>query len=465
MTQSSIELLAAWSVSRDAVPPVTAARRQARLLLLDTIGCALAAVDCDPIAGVLRLASRSGGEATIIGSGKASLADAVLANGALVRVLDFNDVMFAVRHGKLDIAGHRSDNIPVALAVAEVTGACGADVLDAIILNYELYGRLRAIMPPGCPWDGASASGIVAAVMAGRLLAFDAERQADAIALAAARCATPMIVRTGRISAAKSIANALTAQAGVQAALLAGEGLTGPLEALDDELFGLKQVFDCSRAPGSLWAPIGDAPEILFAHMKSYPSIGTSQCAIKAALDLRQKLDGDIDVIDALTVVMADTPAVRRQQADPDRLRPTTREAADHSFVYVVAAALIDGELTQRQFDGERWRTDARLRHLMERITLTTSEELARRAPTSMPAKLVATLGARTVAAECLQPPGHSAPPMGLNEAAVIDKFSAVTRTLIDDARRDAILNEALTLEGAGSVAPLMALLYSPLRN
>ena len=77
-------------------------------------------------------------------------------------------------------------------------------------------------------WDGVTVSGLVAPAMAGRLMGLDRRRLAHAIALSGARAATSTAVRFGDISAAKSIANALVAQNGVQATLLAEHGITGP---------------------------------------------------------------------------------------------------------------------------------------------------------------------------------------------------------------------------------------------
>jgi 2-methylcitrate dehydratase len=159
----AIERLAEWTLAIEPAGTSALALRQARLLLLDSIGCAYAAIESGAADPIRELAVELGGpaEATIIGSpDRASVLNAVLANGALVRVLDLNDVMFTERDGHLAIGGHRSDNIPVALAVAEKCGGSGRQVLEAIVLNYELYGRLRELMPEDAPWDGASASAL-----------------------------------------------------------------------------------------------------------------------------------------------------------------------------------------------------------------------------------------------------------------------------------------------------------------
>src|SRR5262249_8173527 len=174
---------------------------------------------------------------------KTSILNAVFTNGVLVRAHDLNDVTFAEKDGKLSVSGHCSDNIPVALAIAERAGSSGRDMLAAIAMGYQMFGRLRDVMRFSSTWDNSSISGLVAAAMARELIGLAPERQGHALALAATRCATPKIVRWGAISAAKNLANALVAQAGVQAALLAANGLTGPLEALD-HAGGIPAIFD-----------------------------------------------------------------------------------------------------------------------------------------------------------------------------------------------------------------------------
>ena len=81
---------------------------------------------------------------------------------------------------------------------------------------------------------------------------------------------------------------------------------------------------------------------------------------------------------------MADTPFVRGQVEDEDRRYPTSRETADHSFYYLAAAALMDGEMTQAQFEGERWMQPA-VKSLMERMTIRTDASLNKYTPGKLP--------------------------------------------------------------------------------
>jgi 2-methylcitrate dehydratase len=416
-------------------------------VLLDTIACALVGATSATAQKVLAIVEELGGnpECTLMGTGrKSSVLNAVLANGVSVRCLDLNDVIFIQKEGRLSVGGHPSDNIPVALALGERAGASLEAVLLAIVVGYELFGRLRDVMPFSSVWDGTSASGLVSAAMAGRLLGLSTAQQANALSLAAIRCATPKVVRWGSLSSAKNLANALIAQAGTEGALLASKGLTGPPEVLDHP-GGMRSVFDPALRLDGLWAAAPAHPKIMFSNAKTFPCIGTAQSLVGAALEAYRQLDAPLDEIEAIDVVMADLPMVRNQQAEANRATPTTREDADHSFTYIPVAVLRDGELTERQFENERW-LDATSRALIAKVRLSTSAELAERAPGSMPCRLSVRLASgRHIVTECLYPPGHSFPDRGLDQAVVTAKFHAVTRGVLSPRKADAVVSWVVT--------------------
>ena len=231
-----------WVLAPRAQDIPAAAIAQAKLLLLDTIGCGYAAFEEESTEAVLAALKDMGGapQCTVIGSTtKTSAPNAALVNGSLIRILDLNDYV-NTKSGQ--IGGHPSDNIPVALAAGEFAGASGREILAAIVIGYEIYGRLKEAMDRDGDWDGVTVSGFVAPAMAGRLMGLDARQLAQALALSGARAPTPLAVRHGEISAAKSVANALVAQNGVQATILAKHGMTGPLDLFENQ-HGLQSIF------------------------------------------------------------------------------------------------------------------------------------------------------------------------------------------------------------------------------
>src|SRR5207244_12651489 len=87
--------------------------------------------------------------------------------------------------------------------------------------------------------------------------------------------------------------------------------------------------------------------------MKVWPADYNSQSAIVAALLLREKI-GDPAIVRAMTIESHDS-SVDIIGSEPEKWKPETRETADHSLPYITAVALIDGEVTEKQFQPERF--------------------------------------------------------------------------------------------------------------
>jgi 2-methylcitrate dehydratase len=460
----AIERMAAWVAGVSSEDFSQGAIEQAKLVLLDTIGCGFAALDDESARAVLETLAVLGGEpqCTVLGrERKMSAPSAVLANGTLIRVLDLNDYVVGAHPVSGARGGHPSDNIPVALAAAELSRASGRDLLAAILLGYEIYGRGKALMQADSVWDGITISGLAAPTMAGRLLRLDEQKLAHAIALSAAHAPTLVAVREGGISAAKSIANALIAQNGMQAALLAARGITGPLDLFEAER-GLKAVFahNLAAAGDILGAPTPSENFITRVAIKAYPCFAGAQCAVAAAIALHRLIDGDVDRLTSIRVRLADLPIVRRQLADPGRVAPRSREAADHSLQFLIAVALMDGTFGLAQFENERW-NDPKLRALMARLEMTTAPDLARRAGEVYPCALNAVdRDGRSRDVEILAPPGFSA--RGPDAGTVLEKFNRITADRLVPAARERVIECVLGLDAAPSCDDLMQALAAP---
>jgi 2-methylcitrate dehydratase len=458
----TIEELARWAlaVRTDDVPP--AAVTQGKLLVLDAIGCGYAALAEESARAVLATLADLGGtpQCSVIGAAlKTSAPNAVLVNGALIRILDLNDY---VNNRKGEIGGHPSDNIPVALAAGEMLGSAGRDLLAAIVIGYEIFGRAKDLMVRDSGWDGVTVSGLVAPAIAGRLMGLDAVRLAHALALSGARAATPLAVRHGAISAAKSFANALVAQNGMQAALLARHGVTGPLDLMDSP-DGLRPLFSKADAKVALTAPLTHDSIIMRANIKAFPCLATGQAIVAAGLalnrEVKRRFEGDLGRLTHIRVAMADMPFLRRQKDDPGRIDPGSREAADHSFNFLAAVALLDGDFGLAQFDNERW-NDPQVRAVMGRLEIVVDAGLNARAPGSFPCLMEARCDdGSTLTADIPDPPGFSR--HGLDADAVINKFNAVTAAHLDSSSRTRIIEAVMGLDRSPSCAALTQALAS----
>ncbi len=401
---SEARRLAEWCYDFAESPSSRDSDERARAVLLDSLGCALYASIDEKALPVLQTLRRLEGNAdcTIVGSRtRASLPVASFVIGALIRTLDLNDTYTGPRQ-----VGHPSDNIGAALAAAEIADRSGPDLMRAIRLGYEVYGRILDLGDPESPWDHVTVSGLVAAAMSGWLLRLPIERLAHALALAATHSATLGEVRVGQVSGAKSIANAIVVQTATLLTLLAADGVTGPQQAIEGVRGYAKLILD--GVDFSDFFKEGTEDRLLSVGLKQYPCFALGQGPISAALELRERLPTPI-VLESLIISLANTGPARLRLRDDHGKMPASREAADHSIYFLVAVALLDGRFGLDQLIAGRWQDD----DVRTLISLTEAKvDPTLTPPTSLPCRLEAVLrgGQRVVVARAITPGNAQAP-------------------------------------------------------
>ena len=162
--------------------------------VIDSMGCAMAALLAPPVRAARRVALPvADGGARLFGTLVRTAPDmAALVNGTMVRYLDMSDA-----HLRLS-AAHPSDNIPGLMAIAEITGASGKDLLLAIAISYEVQCTFCEFAPSHDKgWDQSLAGAPAAALAAGRLLGLDKKQLRDALALAVVPNFSTMQTRSG----------------------------------------------------------------------------------------------------------------------------------------------------------------------------------------------------------------------------------------------------------------------------
>ncbi len=437
------------SVAAAAIPSEVV--EHTKTLILDSIGCALAAIEEPAFARASRVFAQLGGipDCTVIGSSRrVNLPQAVLLNGILIRSLDLNDAYLGP--GQM---GHPSDNIAVALSVGEKFRASGLSVIAGVALGYEIYCRIQDIIPVRGTWDHTTASALAAPLIAGRLMNLNAEQLAHAAALSATHGNTLAVVRAGQLANSKANANAMVASQAVLCPLFAAEGMTGPLGVIENRR-GLSTGMLAGAKLDLLAQPIGERYRILNSAIKAYPCVGTAQAMVAGVLQARATVADPPREVQRIEVVMADIPIVSAQVADEQRRYPESRESADHSFYYLAAAALADGEISEAQFAPGRW-LQPEMRDVMARVSVRTDAGLNRYTPGSYPAvvRLILQSGERREV-EVVFPKGHPNNPM--SSAEVEAKFRACARGRVPSARREKIIGKARELQKLASVAELM---------
>jgi 2-methylcitrate dehydratase len=422
---------------------------RAKLVLLDTIGCALGAIGAEPVRMAQQVVALQGGnpQATILGIGrKASCDQAAFLNGMALRYFDYNDYIALGR------PNHASINVAPALAVAEMQGLGGKALLLGLVAGYELEVRLRDAIADN-RHEGFDDTSIeaqyAAAATAGKLLRLDAVRLANALAIAGSNANTLAEVRRGaELTPAKGSAEPMAARSGVFAALLAQAGLAYPLTIFEGEN-GFARIVAGSFDEAVLRQRTGDF-QILKSCIKLWPCVGTAQAPIAAALDI-YKQQPNAEAIAGITVALSDF-AYRQQIAYPEEI--STREHADHSIPYLVARALLDGNVKVKDFEIERFK-DPRALALKRKLKVRPEASLSNE---NLGANIEVTLrDGAVLSANVPVPPGNMLNPA--NDADLTRKFLALAEDVLGRARAEQAIEAVLAVDEMSDLKNLLGAL------
>ena len=293
-----------------------AAREQLKLRVLDSLGCALGALDGAPVRMVGEEVREFGGAplATLIGAGRSAPDRAALYNGALVRYLDFNDSFLAPGE-----TCHPSDNLAPVLAACEYAHTDGATLLAALAVAYQVQNRLSELAPVRAKgFDHTTQGAYAVAAGVARALGLDPSRTANAVAIA------------------------------------------GPFE------------IDWSRE---------DLESVTRTILKKYNAEIHSQSAIEALLELRAAHGIEADQVERVeldTFQVAYDIIGGGEEGSKYEIR--TKEQADHSLPYLLAVALLDGQVLPEQYLPQRVAADD-VQALLRRVEVNPDPELSRRFP------------------------------------------------------------------------------------
>jgi 2-methylcitrate dehydratase len=402
--------------------------------IIDTIGCAIAAFDEEPVCIARAVAARAtvDGGASVIGTAHRTLPElAAFANSVASRFIEGNDTYPGG-------GGHPSDCLLPILAIAQATSTSAQTAITAIVLGYEVHRYLfRAFPMRKHALDYVLYNAVSSAVGSAKVLGLSLEQTCHAIALAAVPNLGTDISRRGHLTMWKGCAAANAARNGVFAAIMASEGMAGPATPFEDGLTAVIGAEDICPFPVD-----AKTFSLLRADYKFFLSEFHAQGPAFLALELlpQIKLD-DVAKIEVFTYHFAWFEI----GSGAEKWKPTTRETADHSMPYVVAAVLIDGAYTDAIFAPARF-GDQRTLDLMKKITIAEDEDFNRRYPHSLPCRMTITLknGAQKTA-ELSNPIGHHDRPM--SDAQVVEKFRGLAGRKLKPERLQKVLDRVWTIE------------------
>lgn len=416
------------------------ARRQLKIHVLDALGCAIGALDGPPMAMMRDQIEDFGGRplAMLIGGGKTAPDRAAFYNSALVRYLDFNDSFLAPKE-----TCHPSDNLGAVLAAGEYAHAGGKQFLTALAVAYQVQCRLSEVAPVRAKgFDHTTQGAYAVAAGASKALALDRQQTANAIAISGTAYNALRVTRTGSLSNWKGLAYPDTVFGATHATFLAMRGITGPLEVFE----GNKGLMDAITGRFELdWAR-ENLEAVRRTSIKKYNAEFHSQSALEGVLELREAHHVRPDEIERVTIDIFDVAYhIIGGGEEGDKRLVRTKEEADHSLPYMVAVALLDGEVSPGQYTPERIRR-ADVQSLLRKVTIRPDDALSRRFPAEMPCCISLTLkDGSTLSIEKQDYEGFYTWPLSWEQAAA--KFERLAAPYASADQRGAIVEAVAKLE------------------
>ena len=433
---------------------------QAKRFLLDSIGCALGGYQQHDVKIALEVLDEIAGRgpATVIGTGKRiDAVSASLANALMIRCMDYNDIYW-----KQD-PSHPSDIFPAALACCERAKSDGRELIVGLALGHEFEMRFCEAAFPGIRergWHHATLTAFVSPMVAGRALHLGWEQIQHAVGISASRHATLGAVTAGKLTMMKNTVDPMATQSGVLAALMAEKGYTGPEHVVDGKE-GLTHCFGPSWKLNLLTDGLGESWRITQCGMKAFPTEALTHTPISAVLDIVKS--NDLKPEQVAKVQIRSLARAADILSDPSKYDPRSKETADHSLPYVIAAALAERQVTPVQFEMRKI-MDPTIRAQLRKVEVVADPEIEKVFPALQRVIVnLTTTDGRTFSKQLDFPKGDPRNP--LSDAEVEEKFAALAEGVLSDGAQKKLKNAIWNLEKVGSVSKLMVLMKADVRG
>ena len=433
---------------------------QAKRFLLDSAGCALGGYQQHDVVIALKVLREIAGRgpATVIGTGeRIDPVSASLANALMIRCMDYNDIYW-----KQD-PSHPSDIFPAGMACCERAKSDGKELIVGFVLGHEFEMRLCEAAFPGIRergWHHATLTAFASPIVAGRALHLTWEQIQHAIGISASRHCTMGAVTAGKLTMMKNTVDPMATQSGVLAALLAEKGYSGPEHVIDGKE-GLAHCFGPVWKLNLLTDGLGDSWRITQCGMKFFPTEALTHAPISAVLDLVKENDLHPDEVEKIQVRSLARAA--DILSDPSKYDPHTKETADHSLPYVIAAALVDRQVTPAQFEMDKI-MDPTIRAQLKKVEVVADPEIEKVFPALQRVIVnITSKDGRTFSKQLDYPKGDPRNP--LSDAEIEEKFRALAEGVLSEKAQKKLVDAVWNLERIGSVSKLMALMKADVQR
>lgn len=452
--------LAKYSIGftfQDVPPDIV---HQTKRVVLDTLGCAIGGYTSEASRAIQELIKELGHpeEATVFGSRmKTSCLNAVLANGAMVRYLDYNDTAFIIQGEIYRTGYHPSEVIPPILALAERQHLSGKDVIVAIVMGYDLsLCFLEGVVGPGMEkkgWNGDTRGAYIMPLVAGKLLGLNEEQMENAVGIAASCHAVLGILDAPKeeYTMTKNIRFPTMAYASILAAMLAQKGFTGPAGVIEGQGGFVEAIMNGDYDLSKL-VNIKGKFAIRETCIKSIIADFSAHGHLTATLTLAR--EHDIKPEDIAEVRITTSKRCAEHTGDPVKKYPKNKETADHSSYYLTAIAIIDRQIGPDQFTPEKY-NDPKVRELIDKVTLIGDPSLDKVRPAGI--SEILTKQGKRYSLRVDYPRGHARNPM--TDAEVIDKFQSLASKYMNDEQMKQVIETVFILDELDDIEKLNRLM------
>jgi len=381
---------------------------KAKLCFLDFLAISLRGSQTRS-AQTVRAIIGDGDESTVIGGSRATAIDASLANGVSAHSLDFDD-------------GHRLAHlhpgacvIPAALSLCEAYDKSGKELINSIVVGYQVAIRLGMLMNPEHRNRGFHSTGtcgtLGAAAAACKIMDLYDEDVLNALGLAGTQAAG-LLESDHSGSMAKHLHSGKAAQNGVLSALLAKDGFTGAHTIMEGKEGFISSMADPKLANNQhTLYPYSEEYEILRVYFKNYPVCRHLHATLDAVLYLMTENNlksTEISGVDIETYKIA---------AEHNDYHPKTIEAMKQSLPVSTAIAIVKGGLKLKDF-----KMDKNIAKITKKITIKCEKELNILYPLKRPSKVTIKTKNQSYTERINLPWGEPEKPY--NKEDLISKFS-----------------------------------------
>jgi 2-methylcitrate dehydratase len=188
--------------------------------------------------------------------------------------------------------------------------------------------------------------------------------------------------------------------------------------------------------------------------MKAFPTEALTHAPISAVLDI--VTENDLAPSQVEKVHIRSLARAADILADPSKYDPRTKETADHSLPYVIAAAVVDRQVTPAQFEADRIMSDD-IRAQLNKVEVVADPEIEKVFPELQRVIVtIKTTDGRELTKQLDYPKGDPRNP--LSDGEIEEKFDALASPVLTDDARRRIKDAVWGLEKLSSITELMEL-------